>query len=68
MTISNEKAAEIVAKLRKDVESLDEITGGQPADPCALLLIKLYDDLEALKKGTAFLGVGGGIPPVQRVG
>lgn len=68
MSISNEFAAEIVAKLRTEIESRDETTAETPADPRDLLLVKLYDEVQALKKGTAFLGVGGGIPPVQRVG
>lgn len=63
--ISNEYAAELVAKLRADIDSRDETTAETPADPRDLLLIKLYDDLQALTKATAFLG--GGIPPVHKV-
>lgn len=65
-TISNEYAAEIVEKLRAQINARDETTAETPVDPRDLLLIKLYDDLQALTKATAFLG--GGIPPVQRVG
>lgn len=68
MTISDEYAAELVAKMRADHASRDELTGAEPIDPRDLLLVKLYDDLQAMKKGTAFLGVGGGIPKVQRAG
>ncbi len=64
--ISNEFAAEIVAKLRADIESRDETTAETPVDPRDLLLVKLWDDLQALTQATAFLG--GGIKPVQRVG
>ena len=64
--ISNEFAAEIVAKMRSDIERKDPLTGGEPTDPRDLLLIKLYDDLQSMKRGTAFLGVGG-IKPVQKV-
>lgn len=67
-SISDEFAAELVAKMRADHEARDELTGGEPIDPRDLLILKLYDDLQAMKKGTAFLGVGNGIKPVQRVG
>lgn len=60
--ISNEYAAEIVAKMRADIEGRDELTGAA-VDVRDLLLLKLYDDLQALTKATAFLG--GGIPPVK---
>ena len=66
-TISDEFAAEIIQQMRAHIESRDELTGAAPIDPRDLLILKLYDDLQALKKGTAFLGVGGGIPPVTRV-
>lgn len=66
-TISNEFAAELIAKLRAGVESRDELTADTPIDPCVLLILKLYDDIEAIKKGTAFLGVGGGIKAPTRV-
>lgn len=65
MTISNEFAAEIVAKMRADIERRDELTAETPVDPRDLLLLKLYDDLQGLTKATAFLG--GGIPPVRKV-
>lgn len=65
MTISNEFAAEIVAKMRADIERRDELTAEAPVDNRDLLLLKLYDDLQALTKATAFLG--GGIPPVRKV-
>lgn len=68
MTISNDFAAELIAKLRAGVESRDELTAESPIDPCILLILKLYDDLENLKRGTAFLGVGNGIKSVERVG
>ena len=63
--ISDEYAAELVAKLRADHEARDELTGGEPIDPRDLLLLKLYDDLQSLTKATAFLN--GGIPAVKRV-
>lgn len=65
--ISNEYAAELVGKMRAEIERRDELTAPVPIDIRDLLIIKLYDDLEALKKGTAFLGVGGGIPAVTKV-
>lgn len=65
MSISNEFAAEIVAKIRAEIESRDELTGGAPIDPQILLLLKIYDDLQALTKAMSFMG--GGIKPVQRV-
>ncbi len=65
-TISSEHAAEIVAKLRTAIDSRDELTGGAPIDPCVLLVLKLYYDVQALTQATAFLGAG--IKPVQRVG
>ena len=67
MTISNEYAAEIVDRLRADFEARDETTAVDPVDTRDLLLLKLYDDLQEIKKGAAFLGIGGGIPPVRRV-
>ncbi len=67
VTISDEYAAELVAKMRADLERRDELTAEAPVDNRDLLLLKLYDDLQALKKGTAFLGVGSGIPPVRKV-
>lgn len=63
-TISNEFAAEIVARMRADMAARDELTGASPPDPRDLLLLKLYDDLQALTKATAFLG--GGIKPVEK--
>ena len=65
MTISPEYAAEIVAKMRADLDRRDELTAETPVDPRDLLLLKLYDDLQALTNATAFLG--GGIPGVKRV-
>ena len=65
-TISDEFAAQIVTKIRADVETIDELSGGAPADPRDLLLLKLYDDVQAIKRGVSFLGVGGGIKPVTR--
>ncbi len=67
MSISDEFAAEIVAKMRAELERRDETTAETPIDNRDLLLLKLYDDIQALKQGTAFLGVGGGIPPVRKV-
>lgn len=64
--ITNEYAAEIVAKLRTQIEARDETTAETPVDTRDLLLIKLYDDLQTLTKAMSFLG--GGIKPVQRVG
>ncbi len=65
--ISDEFAAEIVARMRADIERRDETTAEGPVDNNTLLLLKLYDDIQALKRGTAFLGVGGGIPAVRKV-
>ncbi len=67
MIISDEYAAELVAKMRAEIERRDETTAEGPVDPLHLMIIKLYDDIQALKRGTAFLGVGGGIPPVRKV-
>lgn len=64
-TISNEFAAELIAKLRAGIDTRDELTAADPVDPCILLILKLYDDLQALTKATAFLG--GGIPAVTKV-
>lgn len=64
--ITNEYAAEIVEKLRAQINARDETTAETPVDTRDLLLIKLWDDLQALTKATAFLN--GGIPAVQRVG
>lgn len=63
--ISNDYAAEIVANLRAALERRDETTAETPPDVRDLLLIKLYDDLQALTKATAFLG--GGIPRVTKL-
>ena len=65
-TISDEFAAELVAKMRAEHGRRDELTGVQ-IDPIELLLLKLYDDLQNLKSGVSFLGVGGGIPPIRKV-
>lgn len=65
--ISNEYAEEIVANLRAVTEGSDELTGGEPPNPRDLLLLKLWDELQAVKAGTAFLGVGGGIKPVTKI-
>lgn len=63
--ISNEFAAEIAAQIRAEVTSRDETTAETPVNVRDLLLLKLYDDLQALTKATAFLGAG--IPPVAKV-
>ena len=63
--ISDDYAAEIVAKLRAAIERRDELTAVTTVDPRDLLLLKLYDDLQALTKATSFLG--GGIPPIRKV-
>ena len=63
--ISNEYAAEIVANMRAALERRDETVAETPPDPRDLLLIKLYDDLQALTKATAFLN--GGIPAVKKL-
>lgn len=65
MTISNDFAAEIVANLRAALESRDETTATEPPNVRDLLLVKLWDDLQALTNATAFLG--GGIKPTQKV-
>ncbi len=67
MIISDEYAAEIVAQMRAEIERRDETTADGPVDTLPLLLLKLYDDIQALKRGTAFLGVGTGIPAVRKV-
>lgn len=59
--ISNEFAASIVAQMRAEIEKRDVLTGAA-VDNRDLLLLKLYDDLQALTKAMAFLG--GGIPPL----
>lgn len=64
-TISDDYAAELVANLRASIEGRDELTGAEPPDVRDLLILKLYDDLQALTKATAYLG--GGIPPVRKV-
>ena len=66
MTITNEQASKIVADMKAELDRRDELTGGHAVDSRDLLLIKLWDDLQALTNATAFLG--GGIKPVQRVG
>ena len=63
-TITNEFAAEIVANMRAVLAGRDETTALEPPDPRDLLLLKLYDDLQALTKATAFLGAG--IKPVEK--
>lgn len=63
--ISNEFAAELIAKMRAEIESRDETTALVPVDPTDLLLIKIYDDLQALTNAMGFLG--GGIRPVTKV-
>lgn len=65
MTVSNQYAAELIEGIRADIESRDELTGADPVNPRDLLLVKLWDDLQALTKAMAFMG--GGIQPVQRV-
>lgn len=65
--ISNDFAAELIAKMRAEIDSRDETTADTPVDPRDLLILKLWDEVQDLKKGTAFLGVGGGIKPVERV-
>lgn len=64
--ISDVAAARLVDQLRAAIDSRDETTAETPADPRDVLIVKLYDDLQALTKATAFLN--GGIQPVQRVG
>lgn len=65
MNISAEFAAEIVADMRASIAKRDELTGDTTVDARDLLLLKLYDDLQALTKATAYLGAG--IRPVQSV-
>lgn len=65
MTISDDYAAELISKIRATIDRRDELTAEAPVDPRDLLLLKLYDDLHALRNSVAFLG---GIKPVQRVG
>lgn len=62
--ISNEYAAEIVARMRADIEKRDESVATEPVDVRDLLILKLYDDIQGLTNATAFLG--GGIRPVTR--
>ena len=66
-TISNEFAAELIAKIKGELDKRDELTASTPIDPVVLLVVKLWDDLQDLKRGTAFLGVGAGIPAVRKV-
>lgn len=66
-SITDSYAAELIAKLRADTQRTDEIGSPLPVDPRDLLILKLWDDLQTMKKGTAFLGVGAGIKPVTRV-
>ena len=65
MNISNEYAAELIEGIRADIESRDELTGAEPVNPRDHLMVKLWDDLQALTKAMSFMG--GGIRPVQRV-
>lgn len=64
-TISNEFAAELVEKLRAQVESRDETLAETPADPRDLLILKLWDDVQQLSNATSFLN--GGIKAPTRV-
>lgn len=64
-TISNDFAAELIAKMRAQIDSRDELTAETPVDPRDLLILKLYDDLQALTSATAFLN--GGIKSPTRV-
>lgn len=66
MTISDEFAAEIVAKMRAEIAKRDETTAEEPVNPETLLLLKLYEDLQKLRNATAFLGAG--IQPTRKVG
>ena len=66
MSITNEYAAELVAGMRAEIDSRDELTGGAPVEVRDLLLLKLYDDLQALTKAMSFMG--GGIQPTRRGG
>lgn len=66
--IANEQAAQIVAGLRADIEKRDETTALEPPHKdhlLAVMVVKLYDDLQALTQATAFLG--GGIKAPTRV-
>lgn len=64
--ISNEYAAELIAKMRAEIEARDPLTADIPTpDDERLLIIKLYDDLQAMRKATAYLGTG--IKPVTKV-
>lgn len=63
--ITDSYAAELIAKLRADTTRTDEIGAPLPVDPRDLLLIKMYDDLQALTKAMGFLG--GGIRPTRVV-
>ncbi len=63
MTISDDYAAELVAKMRADTQRTDEIGATIPADPRDLLILKLWDRLKALEKGTAH--IWGGIRPTR---
>lgn len=63
--ITDDYAAELVAKMRADIERRDELTAEAPVDPRDLLLLKVYDNLKQLEKAMAFLG--GGIKPVRAI-
>ncbi len=63
--ITDDYAAELVAKLRASTQRTDEIGATIPADPRDLLILKLYDDLKALTKSMSFLG--GGIRPTRAI-
>jgi hypothetical protein len=60
--MTDEQAKEIAEKLRMRA-SLTSVNGQN------LFLLKLYDDIQAIKQamaGLSFLGVGGGIKPVTK--
>lgn len=62
--MTDERAKEIADELRLRADVTDGVVSGQD-----LFLLKLYDDIQALKKamdGLSFLGVGGGIKPVTK--
>lgn len=65
IVISDDYAAELIGKLRAQTERTDEIGAPLPVDPRDLLILKLWDDLKTLQKGTAH--IWGGIKPTRSI-
>ena len=69
--MTDERAKEIAEEMRQSLSDDPSVSINPEAEQTrTAFVLKLYDDLQAIKQamqGLSFLGVGGGIKPVTKV-